>query len=227
MTSFAAASPAQAPERAADVLPSLVARLEEEIVLGQARPGQRLIEDELILRLGAKRHVVRQVLVELERIGLIDRIPNRGAVVKSWSRAEVEHLYAVRALVETEAARTMPLPGAPGLVAALTQVQAEHDAAVSEGDSIRAFHANQAFHRALFGASGNPVLAATIEDLARQAHGVRFHSLSDPRGLERARREHWRIIKAIEAGDRKTLVGLCAAHLPPSQTAYLKAQRSA
>ncbi len=91
-------------------LAAMVAALEEDIVLGRLHPRERLVEDELIARLGGTRHLVRQALMELDRIGLIDRIPNRGALVRSYTADEVEHLYVLRELLETKAASLIPLP---------------------------------------------------------------------------------------------------------------------
>src|SRR5271154_2262272 len=89
---------------------SIVERLEEDIVLGRLHPRERLIEDELIDRFRATRHLVRQALMELDRIGLIERVPNRGAMVRSYTVEEVEQLYELRGLLESEAAERIELP---------------------------------------------------------------------------------------------------------------------
>ena len=68
---------------AASALQRAVDILEEEIVLGFLHPRERLVEDELLARFGLKRHVVRQVLIELEQMGLVERKRNVGALVKA------------------------------------------------------------------------------------------------------------------------------------------------
>ena len=62
----------------AHTLPGIVDKLETDIVFGRLHPRERLIEDDLMARFGAKRHLVRQALVELERMGLVRRTRNRG-----------------------------------------------------------------------------------------------------------------------------------------------------
>src|SRR5450830_632256 len=84
--------------------------LEEEIVLGFLHPRERLVEDDLLERFGLKRHVVRQVLVELERMGLVERKRNIGALVKAYTAKEVEDLYAVRELLECQCVRLIRFP---------------------------------------------------------------------------------------------------------------------
>jgi DNA-binding GntR family transcriptional regulator len=86
---------------------TIVSALEEDIVFRRAHPRERLIEDELIARFATKRHLVRQAFVGLERMGLVDRIPNRGAMVRVYSADQVRQLYFVRDLLETQAARLL------------------------------------------------------------------------------------------------------------------------
>lgn len=207
----------------ADPGDAIIAMLEEDIVLGRLHPRERLVEEELILRFGAKRHVVRAVLAELERMGLVERQPNRGAWVKFHSSQTVEDLYAVRELLEAEAARTIPLPGDPAAIARLTMIQASHDAASEALDHGAVFRANQDFHRYLFRMCGNRLLAEAVERYAQMSHGIRSHSLLDPARSSMARAEHHAMIDALRQGDREALVRLCREHLAPSKKAYLRA----
>ncbi|MBO1075006.1 GntR family transcriptional regulator [Roseomonas marmotae] len=202
---------------------AMVAALEEDIVLGRLHPRERLIEEELILRFRASRHAIRQALAELDRMGIVARIPNRGALVRSYTRAEVEQLYALRELLETEAARLIPLPPPAQALAELKAVQTRHDAAVAAEDMAAIFRANLAFHRGLFGLCGNAFLADAIEAAAQRAHGIRFLALGGAEEREKARREHHAIIEAIGRRDRDGLIRLCRDHLPASKAAYLRA----
>ncbi len=202
---------------------AMTATLEEDIVFGRLHPRERLIEDELIQRFGVKRHAVREVLARLERMGLIERRKNVGALVRSFSSREVAELYALRALLESEAARRIALPVAPAALERLVAIQARHDAAVRAGSAPGVFRANLAFHQALFELAGDQTLQRAITEYARQTHPIRFGALVAADYRERARSEHWRMIEALRDGQRKTLVTLCAQHLLPSRDAYLAA----
>ena len=57
-------------------------------MLGRLHPRERLIEDELMRRFGVKRHVVRRGLADLERMGVVERVPNRGAMVRAYRADE-------------------------------------------------------------------------------------------------------------------------------------------
>ncbi|WP_343313817.1 GntR family transcriptional regulator [Brucella sp. BE17] len=204
-------------------LEELVATLEEDIVLGVIQPRQRLIEDEVMARFTAKRHVVRQSFTELERIGLVERRRNIGAVVRSYTAEEVTNLFAVRELLEGYCADTLPLPVSEDHITELEAIQTKHDNAIAEGDLRGIFRANMAFHRTLFGLSDNPVLVTAIHDHAQRAHAIRSSNLRSREHMERARLEHWAMIETLKNGDRKRMVELCKAHIQPSRDAYIEA----
>src|ERR1700688_4427217 len=84
--------------------------LEEDIVLGRRHPRERLVEQDLCDRFHTHRGDVRSALFELERKALIQRIPNRGAMVRDLTPTEVTEIYAVREELEVMAGRILPRP---------------------------------------------------------------------------------------------------------------------
>src|ERR1700675_5154248 len=88
-------------------------RLEEDIVLGRRQPKERLIEQDLSDLFQTHRGDVRLALFELEKKGLVERIPNRGALVRGLTPAEVTEIYAVREELEVMAVRAIAFPVAP------------------------------------------------------------------------------------------------------------------
>jgi DNA-binding GntR family transcriptional regulator len=75
-------------------------RLRRTIVEGRFSPGDRLREEQLAEALDVSRGPIRDALRELEREGLVVRRRNRGAIVASLSRADVEEVYSLRAAIE-------------------------------------------------------------------------------------------------------------------------------
>jgi DNA-binding GntR family transcriptional regulator len=219
------AKPAKAQAEVAVSPEAVVATLEEDIVFGRLHPRERLVEDELIERFGLKRHAVRDVLATLERMGLVERHRNVGALVHSFTPTEVTELYDMRLLLETEAARKLPLPVPRAALKALTEIQDKHDDAVAAGDAAAVFRTNIAFHQALFGLLGHGALQQAIDEYARQTHPIRFGTLASPQYREQSRREHRAMIAALRSQDRASLVKLCGQHLLPSRDAYLAAHQ--
>lgn len=196
--------------------------LEEDIALGYLHPKQRLVEDELIERFNTKRHIVRQALLELETSGLVERKRNIGAFVKEYSIKEVTDLYVVRILLETSAVDHMDLPASTEHIEALVHIQKQHDIAAQKGDLRQAFRLNVTFHQVFFSISDNEVLQQSINELAQRAHLVRSLSITHPTYLEKARTDHWQLIKLLQSTDRESLKKLCKGHLTPSRDAYIE-----
>ncbi|UCM89996.1 GntR family transcriptional regulator [Streptomyces marincola] len=197
-------------------------RLEDEIVLGLRFPRERLVEDDLMERFTAKRHVVRSALKDLENRGLVERKPNVGAFVRAFTAKEVRDIYAVRELLEVHCARHIALPVPPERLEELTGHQRRHDAAIEAGDLRGVVRANTDFHRALFALSNNDALVAAIVRHAQMTHAIRSVTATSPEFLARSREEHWTMIRALEEGHSDLLAETCRAHLLPSRDAYLR-----
>lgn len=213
--------PSRAP--AAERLKAIVGAIEEEIVLGWLHPRERLVEEDLAARFDSKRHVIREAIVELERLGLVERQANKGAAVRALSPKDVRQIYTVREALESLAAQQLPLPCDSTVLAEVTAIQAAHRRAVTEHNPRAAFRANMRFHEVLFGACGNPHLAEAIRTFAQRVHGARSMTAADPLYLRRASAEHDEIVDALRQGDRDRLVKLCSDHIAPSRDAYLAA----
>jgi DNA-binding GntR family transcriptional regulator len=203
----------------------ITAALEEEIALGFLAPKERLVEEELAERFQVKRHIIRQALVELDAMGIVVRQPNRGAAVKDFTMAEVEQLYLVRSLVESCAAKLIPMPAPPSLIQALRTIHERHCAAVARGDLRRVFRENLLLHRTLFAACGNVPLTEVIEQLAFKTHAIRSYSIGNPDVLANVCVDHARMIDLLQKADRKKFVALVAEHIQPAKKAYLALSR--
>ena len=207
-------------------LTHVVEQLEEDIVFGRLRPRERLVEEELVDRFGVKRHIIRQALLELERVGIVVRLRGRGARVCEFTPEEVEQLYAVRELMEERAARLIPLPADKELVKDLTAIHRAHGKAVDVGDLKTIYRANIRFHQVLFAACGNPYLSEAINLYAMKANVIRFYVGRDPRMFAGSREQHGQMIEALKGGNRDQFVELCIRHLRPSPKAYIEAYRT-
>jgi DNA-binding GntR family transcriptional regulator len=197
--------------------------IEEDIVLGRRHPRERLIEQDLCDRFQTHRGDVRSALFELEKKGLVERIPNRGAMVRGLTPSEVKEIYAVREELEVMAVRIIPFPVAPGEINKLEELQRQHAAAIVSGDLLTVFYSNLRFHQVLFGLCGNACLIETIDLLAQKVYGIRSYANAFPKSLDRARRDHVDMIKALRGSRRDGLIALTRRHLEPSPEAYIKA----
>ncbi|MDB5520265.1 MAG: GntR family transcriptional regulator [Tardiphaga sp.] len=197
--------------------------IEEDIVLGRRQPKERLVEQDLCEQFDTHRGDVRLALFELEKKGLVERIPNRGAQVRGLRPVEVMEIYAVREELEVMAVRAISFPVAPKDIEKLVKLQRQHSAAVAAGDLLTVFYSNLSFHQLLFGLCGNACLIETIDLLAQKVYGIRSYAHAFPQSLDQARRDHLDMIKALRASRRDDLVDLTRRHLKPSPEAYIRA----
>ena len=210
-------------EPAPSLASAIAASIEEDIVLGRRHPRERLIEQDLCERFDTHRGDVRLALFELEKKGIIQRIPNRGAVVRDLTPKDVLEIYAVRAELEVMAAQILPFPVAAADLDALEALQRIHSTAIDRGDLLTVFHSNLKFHQVLFGLCGNACLIETIEQCAQRVYGIRSYANAFPGTLDRARRDHLDMIAALRASHRGDLVALTRRHLEPQPQAYIRA----
>jgi DNA-binding GntR family transcriptional regulator len=201
----------------------IATRLEEDIVLGRRHPRERLIEQDLCDRFDTHRGDVRLALYELEKKGIVQRIRNRGAIVRDLTPREVMEIYAVREEVEVMAARILPFPVAEDELAKLERIQQQHSAAIDNDDMLGVFYANLHFHQTLFELCGNACLIETIKHLEAKVYGIRFYANAFPEALDRSRADHVDMIKALRASRRDDLIELARRHLKPSPHAYIRA----
>ena len=200
-------------------------KIEEDVVLGRRHPRERLIEQELSEDFATHRGDVRLALFELEKRGIVQRIPNRGAMVRDLTPREVQEIYAVREELEVMAIGILPLPVAPADLDNLVALQQEHSRAVDAGDLVGVVYSNLRFHRALFSLCGNACLIDAIDQLAQKVRVMRSSANADAAALDQARRDHAKMIEALRSFAREDLIVLTRRHLKAAPEAYARAYR--
>ena len=199
----------------------IVQALEEDIIFGRLPPGTRLTEDSLLSRFDVTRHSVRQALVQLEQIGIVQRERNKGATVCSLTPDEVRQLYDVRELLQRQAALLIPLPAPPELIDELNAIHRQHGDHIAAGYLRGVHEANDRFHLVMFGACGNKYLVRTIEQYMRLSLPVRANSMADRSLLDVSHSQHQLMIEMLKGRDQWLLAQLCVDHLQPSKVRYL------
>lgn len=150
------------------------AMIHAAILSGDLPAGSRLKVRDLAEQVGTSVMPVREAIRRLEENGLAERQPHKGAVVKSLSFEELIHVYDVRRLLETEAARL----GAEKVTAEdCNRMQAEYDLmrkAIDEGRAIALLDHDEAMLAILYQAAGNPVLLQMIRTLWQQCRAYKI-----------------------------------------------------
>ena len=179
--------------------------LRSSIVDGRLAPGSRLVERELIDMMGVSRTVVREALRQLESEGLIDVVPNKGAVVRELTLAEAKDLYAIRAVLEGLAARLFVENASAQEVDALERALAGTIEAYAADEPASISRAKGEFYDVLFRGANSPTLGAMIGALNARVQRWRALGLSHAKRSSERSRESVNdlrgILTAIKARD--------------------------
>jgi DNA-binding GntR family transcriptional regulator len=154
--------------------------LRASIVNGRLAPGARLIERELIGMMGVSRTVIREALRQLEAEGLVDVVPNRGAIVRELTVDEARDLYAIRALLEGLAARMFVEKAGAEEIAALGRELKATAAAYRRDDPEETIAAKNRFFDILFRGAKSETLATMLATLLARIWRWRALGVSHP-----------------------------------------------
>lgn len=187
----------------------IAAKIRARIMSGDIAIGAQLRQAELAADFGVSRTPVREALRQLQTGGLIDVVPNRGAVVRVPAPWEVREAYEVRAELEALAASRAVDRISRNDIATLRKANQEmYDRSVAESDPGRASGAssrreNDLFHDTIASVAANTRLARAIDEINETfPRNVSAQLLvHDARHREENYNEHVRIIEALERGD--------------------------
>ena len=188
-----------------------VAELQEAIVTGELPPGTPLRLARLAESLDMSPMPVREAVRQLERLGLAEHVPHRGARVSSLSVDDLRETYDARLAVEGLAVRRAAERFSAGDADQCAELLAEHVRAYRGGDERRSRDLHTDFHFCLYAAAGSQWLVRLIRPLWQNSERYRVASLYERSSLERRRREHQRILDA------------CVAHRPDDAEEALRA----
>lgn len=139
--------------------------LHAAIVTGEYEAGRRLQIRDLAADLGISVMPVREAIKRLEEVGLVETAPYKGAIVKELSRSELLQIYAVRGLLEMEAARLGAAHVTVDELEQLEQLYISLGQAVGRDDVIEYLDLDEQMLSIVYGASGNEVLMEQIRSL--------------------------------------------------------------
>lgn len=195
-------------------------RVLDMIVRGDLEPGSPLREAHLADRLGTSRVPVREALQRLAEEGWVVRRLHSGARVRIPTRQDIDEVFDMRMLLESEAARL-----------------ACHTASLADGDRLREFiaagrtaaqardepgvaEANAHFHAAIAELSGNGLLVQMLELLSRRGRWL-FTAVAQSRAPH-SLAEHEEMTSALMDRDVHRVQALTRAHVERTRTALLQ-----
>jgi len=204
-------------------------RLRAMIVEGELAAGEKLNERELAERLNVSRTPLREALKLLTAEGLVEHLPNRGAIVVQLSADDLTHAFEVMAALEGLSGELACVRISDEELAELSALNFEMRAHHARRDLSAYYRVNAAIHRAINRAARNPVLAQIYDRLNARLQALRFRSNFDGDKWDVAVREHDAMIEALIRRDGARLREILTEHLQHKRDivlAQLQAQSS-
>lgn len=203
-------------------------RLQQGIQSGRYPPGMRLKEVELAADLGMSRTPVREAIRRLERDGVVEVIPNRGAAVRGWTLEDVEDAYALRSVLEGFSASRAAVRMDAAAIAHLAQINDELERRVRErpGESDALIRLNGAFHQAVLEGSQNNRIAEVLPQATEAPLAMKRAFWSSPRAREVAVVYHREIVEAIRAHDAVRAEAVMRSHVFAVRDFFMEHQRT-
>lgn len=196
-----------------------VTAIRERLLAGQFVAGQRLIEQDLVTLTGIGRSSIREALQRLASEGVVELVRNRGAVVRSLSRKEVDDILQIRENLEGMAAETAARNIDRGDNRARLEAAIEEMIALGETrDAFVYNRANLNFHRVIVEIAGNDRLAAILEQLHTQIFFGQFRQTISRDQIQGSIAQHQEIAAAIYDGDPEAARRAMANHVRRSRT---------
>ncbi|MFI5796089.1 GntR family transcriptional regulator [Streptomyces sp. NPDC051677] len=187
--------------------------LENAVVEGRYRPGERLDPARLEQEFGCSRTPVREALQALERSGLVQIRPKQGTYVTELSVSELAERFEVMAELEGMAARLSARRIERESLAQLEQALEECERHALAGDADGYYYANASFHGVVYDSSGNEYLRRQVHELKRALQPYRRLQLRVPDRMRRSLAEHRDIAGAIARGDAESAENAARDHV--------------
>ena len=213
------------------VVEQLVQSLEASIASGEIPVNSWLRQETMAAEFKVSRTPIREALRVLQANGMVEVVPNRGALVRGPTPRDIREAYVVRAELEGFAAELAArwirddelaqLRETEALFQRLVEEFLDDPRAAAEGPSPHEanwMQANDRFHVAIQRGAGNARLQAAIENLHRSfPRNLTWSALSgDSRLLRDNVEEHRGIRTAIEERDEETARRLMTEHVQRS-----------
>jgi DNA-binding GntR family transcriptional regulator len=191
----------------------VVERLRDLIVQGELAPGVKLNERVLCERLRTSRTPVREAIKFLASEGLVELLPNRGAIVAPITARNVREMFVLLGALEALAGELACANASEADIAEIRALHYEMLAHHARGELAPYFRCNQEIHLRLIESTGNSTLVNTYRGLNGHVRRARYMANLSRERWDHAVEEHQEILDALIRRDRALLPKLLRSHL--------------
>jgi GntR family transcriptional regulator, rspAB operon transcriptional repressor len=187
--------------------------LRNDIVRGALQASEPIREVELATRLGVSRTPIREALLRLANLGLVDIFPQSGTRVAPIRAEKVRAAQLIREAVEVEVIRRACRSITAAQIAALGHLIEDQEVAARRNDVGRLFELDEEFHRAIFAAAGQLTVADELEDQKVHLDRLRYAGVGGARAASTTIVEHKMILTGLGRRDEAEAAVAMRMHL--------------
>jgi DNA-binding GntR family transcriptional regulator len=200
--------------------------LRERILSGEFKEGDSLIQDVIADEYQVSRMPVREALRQLEAYGLVSMPTHKGAVVTGIPTEEVEELFELRALLESDLLRHAIPRMTDRDIAEARTILGDLESSYHRKDMASWGQLNWAFHRRLYASAQRAQTLAILWNINLQVERyIRLHLVMTD-GLEAAEREHREILRLCALRDADGAANYLRAHILDAGRSLVSALRA-
>lgn len=200
--------------------------IRQAIVDRRLLPGQRLSEAKLAAMLGVSKTPVRETLIRLQHVGLVEPTPGSGLRVLQPSAKVVQDAYEVRRGLESLAAGLAAQRAGAELKGQIREAADSGLACTLNGDEPGRRSSDRVMHALIATGSGNAKLASDIEDYYVLTWALRQRDLPEMAESALCGEQHQRVAAAICDGNAESAQSAMSEHLDTLRERVLAALKS-
>ncbi len=196
--------------------------LRQAILLGELKPGERLMEIHLADKLGVSRTPIREAIRKLELEGLVTMVPRKGAEVAQITEKSMYDVLEVRRALDALCVELACDRITEEELEALGHACEDFGAAVRTKDLKQIAQADVALHDIIVKATGNQRLIQLVNNLSEQMYRYRFEYIKDTNQHETLVEEHRIIYQSIANKDKQTAAEAARIHIDNQEKAIIR-----
>jgi DNA-binding GntR family transcriptional regulator len=197
--------------------------LKEAIIVGELKPGERLMEVQLAEKMGVSRTPVREAIRKLELEGLVTMIPRKGAQVAGLSPKDIVDVLEVRSVLDGLATSLSSVKMKEEQLKELKQINKQFANYVEKGNLQGSIKKDVEFHEVIYRSSGNEKLMQIVSNLREQVQRFRVIYLKDYSNQKDIESEHEEIIEAIMKRDPEAASYAAKKHIKNQEIGIINA----
>ena len=199
-----------------------LSELRNSIMLGQLKPGQRLVERTLGEYLQVSRTVIRECIRHLESERLVTIIPNSGPIVTELNEQQVREIYQLRALLESEGVKQCALKITEAESKKLSQMVDKIETQLKDKQVIKALEVTTKLYQKIFSIGGLSISWDLIAQLNSRINQLRIRSLSSSERINLGPKSLRAVVDAISRNAPDEAAQASKRHVLEAMNAGLK-----